>query len=319
MLNIVDIILVVFILIFLRHAWNIGFWIAAFDFLSFFATLLVAFRLYPYVSDAIYQYTSTIRSVANALSFLVVAFAVEIIFSGITVYVVSKIPRRFKYSPYSKFFALLPGFGQALIFASFFLTLIFTFPTAPKIKIIIDESRIGSYLVRNTSVLEGALSEIFGDIARDSLTTLVVNPKSEESVPIDVETLELVVDITTEKEMQKKINEERQKSGVQSLIWSEELAVVARIHARDMWERKYFGHYSPDGSDVGDRLDENGVGYLLAGENLALAPTLDIAHTGLMNSPGHRENILEEDFNQVGIGVIDNGYYGKMFVQVFSN
>jgi uncharacterized protein YkwD len=52
---------------------------------------------------------------------------------------------------------------------------------------------------------------------------------------------------------------------------------------------------------------------------LALAPTLATAHTGLMNSEGHRANILEPKFKRVGIGVIDNGVYGKMFVQVFTD
>jgi uncharacterized protein YkwD len=70
---------------------------------------------------------------------------------------------------------------------------------------------------------------------------------------------------------------------------------------------------------VGDRLQEHNVRYFLAGENLALAPTLNTAHEGLMNSPGHRANILEKNFRRIGIGVIDNGVYGKMFVQVFAD
>jgi uncharacterized protein YkwD len=86
-----------------------------------------------------------------------------------------------------------------------------------------------------------------------------------------------------------------------------------------MWRRNYFGHVSPEGHDAGDRLNAAEVSYQMAGENLALAPTLQSAHTGLMNSEGHRANILDPDFRRVGIGVIDNGYYGKMFVQVFTD
>ncbi|MEO5953203.1 MAG: CAP domain-containing protein, partial [Chloroflexia bacterium] len=65
------------------------------------------------------------------------------------------------------------------------------------------------------------------------------------------------------------------------------------------------------------RMDTAGITYRTAGENLALAPSLDIAHEGLMNSPGHRANILNADFGRVGIGVLDGGVYGKMFVQEF--
>jgi uncharacterized protein YkwD len=58
---------------------------------------------------------------------------------------------------------------------------------------------------------------------------------------------------------------------------------------------------------------------LVIGENLAYAPNLELAHTGLMNSEGHRANILSPDFNKVGIGIEDGGVYGLMVTQVFSN
>jgi uncharacterized protein YkwD len=61
------------------------------------------------------------------------------------------------------------------------------------------------------------------------------------------------------------------------------------------------------------------VVFLSAGENLALAPTLPIAHTGLMNSPGHRANILRPQFGRLGIGVMDGGPRGLMISQEFRN
>ena len=67
------------------------------------------------------------------------------------------------------------------------------------------------------------------------------------------------------------------------------------------------------------RLLDADVDFILAGENLAFAPSLDLAHDGLMQSQGHRENILAEEFSRIGIGVIDGGSYGKMFVQVFAD
>jgi uncharacterized protein YkwD len=58
---------------------------------------------------------------------------------------------------------------------------------------------------------------------------------------------------------------------------------------------------------------------LNAGENLALAPTLTIAHEGLMNSPGHRANILQKKFGRVGIGVMEGGFHRLMITQNFRN
>ena len=66
-------------------------------------------------------------------------------------------------------------------------------------------------------------------------------------------------------------------------------------------------------------MEKAGISYQAAGENLAYAPNVDVAHTGLMNSEGHRANILSADFGKVGIGVIDGGVYGKMFVQEFTD
>jgi len=178
---------------------------------------------------------------------------------------------------------------------------------------------LGSALVEKTTGGEVKLNEIFGGVIEDSLTYLTIKPNSDETISINVGRYELAVDENSEKEMFKMVNKERRERGVRELEWAPEIVPVARSHAMDMWQRQYFGHVTPDGKDVGNRLDEGGVGFLLAGENLALAPTLETAHTGLMNSEGHRTNILEDDFGKLGIGVIDNGIYGKMFVQVFTN
>jgi uncharacterized protein YkwD len=115
------------------------------------------------------------------------------------------------------------------------------------------------------------------------------------------------------------VNTERQKAGIRSLTLREEAVPVARDYATDMWKRGYFSHYSPEGEDVVDRFKNAGISFNIVGENLALAPTLMIAHNGLMNSEGHRKNILDPSFGKLAIGVVDNGIYGKIFVQIFTN
>jgi len=95
------------------------------------------------------------------------------------------------------------------------------------------------------------------------------------------------------------------------------LQPVGRAHAADMLKRGYFSHYTPEGLSPFDRMEQAGITYLYAGENLAFSPNVTLAMQGLMNSPGHRENILSEHFGRVGIGVLDAGVYGEMFVQEF--
>jgi len=92
---------------------------------------------------------------------------------------------------------------------------------------------------------------------------------------------------------------------------------VARLKARDMIAKNYFSHTSPTYGSPFDMMKQFGISYRYAGENLAGAPSTDIAHTNLMNSPGHRANILNSNYREVGIGIVNGGPYGKMFVQMF--
>ena len=66
-------------------------------------------------------------------------------------------------------------------------------------------------------------------------------------------------------------------------------------------------------------MTEANIVFTYAGENLALAPSVDLAMKGLMQSPGHKANILSTNFHRVGVGVIDGGIYGEMFCQEFTD
>ena len=115
------------------------------------------------------------------------------------------------------------------------------------------------------------------------------------------------------------VNSERIAARLHPLAPDPELTEVARRHSADMFARGYFAHVTPEGRDPFERMREAKVGFLAAGENLALAPTVQVAHTGLMNSPGHRANILRPQFGRVGIGIMDGGIHGLMVTQDFRN
>ena len=82
-----------------------------------------------------------------------------------------------------------------------------------------------------------------------------------------------------------------------------------------MYRDGFFAHGSPRSGNVATRVEGAGIAYRVLGENLALAPTLPGAHEGLMNSPGHRANILGS-YSSVGIGAV-RGPLGLVIVQVF--
>ena len=200
---------------------------------------------------------------------------------------------------------------------AFLIVLIVGLPLSTRVKVDVSESYLGSKVIVQTHGTEKIINDIFGGVVEESITYLTINPKSYERVVLTATPTELTVDEGSEKRMFELVNEERGKAGANTLFWDPELVIVARTHATDMWENKYFGHISLSGENVGDRLERSKYEYVLAGENLALAPTVTIAHKGLMNSEGHRINILDPNFEKVGIGVIDNGVFGKIFVQVF--
>ena len=120
-----------------------------------------------------------------------------------------------------------------------------------------------------------------------------------------------------EQQMLDLVNKERTSRGLAALKVNATLTQVARAHSRDMINRSYFSHNNPDGKTPFDRMKAAGVTYRTAGENIAGAPSTQTAHTNLMNSSGHRANILNSNFTEVGIGIIDGGRYGKMFTQNF--
>lgn len=318
-LNWVDLVIVLVLGSYVSDAFRRGFWSIMANFAAFFGSLVIALRLYQVTAGFLEANFNLTHGLANALGFLITAIFVEFLLSYILIWLLARLPEKFLKHKLNKLLGTLPAFGEGLIVVSFFLTLIVALPLQPWIKRDATNSQIGSYLIKQTAGIERAINQVFGGVIEDSLTSFTIKPGSGESIPLTSEVGTLSVDEAAEARMFQLINEERKKLGTKELEWAPEIVPVARGHARDMWERKYFSHYSPEGRDVGDRLNTAGIRYGLAGENLALAPTVSTAHNGLMNSEGHKANILEPGFKKVGIGVIDNGIYGKMFVQVFTD
>lgn len=118
-------------------------------------------------------------------------------------------------------------------------------------------------------------------------------------------------------------NKERATESLKSLVANDALDYIASERVDDLFSNQYFEHNSPDGKTVSN-LAENGVyDYLIIGENLALG-TFDGDKgivTAWMESPGHRANILNKQFIELGVAVkegIFNGEKATIAVQVFA-
>jgi uncharacterized protein YkwD len=142
----------------------------------------------------------------------------------------------------------------------------------------------------------------------------------------------------TELEILRLTNEQRVENGLRPLKWNSALAEIARDHSEDMVSRNFFSHDNPDGEDPTARARRHrfnvhknlGGGWSSEGiaENINIMPSgnvegvgyvsdtpKDIAYysvDGWMNSPGHRANILDSQYTEIGVGVAkgSQGYYG---------
>jgi uncharacterized YkwD family protein len=118
----------------------------------------------------------------------------------------------------------------------------------------------------------------------------------------------------SEQKMVDLVNQERTKAGVAPLKVDAELSRVARIKSQDMKDNNYFSHTSPTYGSPFDMMKSFGIKYRTAGENIAKHGSVESAHVGLMNSEGHRKNILNPNFTHIGIGIVDGRYYTQMFI-----
>lgn len=116
----------------------------------------------------------------------------------------------------------------------------------------------------------------------------------------------------------KLVNSERQKAGLKPLVLSPELNNIATAKAEDMAELNYFDHTSPTYGSPFDMLQKFGVSYSSAGENIAAGQkSAEQVMNDWMNSSGHRANILNQNYTQLGVGYTEGGSYGTEWVQLF--
>ena len=114
------------------------------------------------------------------------------------------------------------------------------------------------------------------------------------------------------------VNIEREKEGLKPLSKSEKLCEVAEDHSIDMSRRNFFSHTNPDGESPYDRMGDRGIKYSFAGENIAKGQSTPVAVVqAWMSSDGHRANILNPKFKNIGVGFCGISY-GYVWTQCFT-
>lgn len=325
-LNWVDVVVLSLIIIYGIEGYFLGFLGSLVDLISFVASFIFGLSFYNVIAKLLVGFLHMPQGFANAVGFLVLAILFEIVLSILLKKFIFKLSvftkihiGKSKYLIIGNLLGILPGAMSGIVLCAFILSLIITLPFSVFLKHSVADSKIGSILVSNTQSFSKSLNQVFGGAVNDTLSFLTVEPKSNQSVNLNFKTRNISIDAKAEQQMFVLLNKERNNRGLSELSFSQNLTTVGRNHCKDMLERGYFSHNTPEGLSPFDRMVAADITFKYAGENLALAPNANLAMKGLMESSGHRANILSKDFGKVGIGAIDGGVYGQMFCQEFTD
>ncbi|WP_182201403.1 CAP domain-containing protein [Paraliobacillus salinarum] len=131
--------------------------------------------------------------------------------------------------------------------------------------------------------------------------------KENDQIQVDSSFQQAVIELT---------NAERKKQGLSELQMDKELAQAAQMKSEDMEKNNYFSHTSPTYGSPFDMLQNLGIDYTTAAENIAAGQqSPEEVVTGWMNSPGHRKNILNNKVTHIGVGYASNGaYWTQLFI-----
>lgn len=315
-MNWVDIVLVLIILLAVIAGWYRGFISSILGLLTWAGSFIIAYLFYPYVAgflDNLFDAGPWLLP----LAFLLTAIVAGTLLSIVAGFISQSTPIEAHHNGVNRLLGIIPGAITGYLYAIIFSALFLAFPLKDGITDEVRNSRLGVQLAMQSEWANRKLAPVFDEAIRQTINSLTVKPGSDEKINLTFKIQNATPKPNYEAEMLQLVNEERQKHGLKTLQADPEMLPVARAHSQDMFARGYFAHDSPEGKDPFDRMKDANVHFATAGENLALAQTVEIAHVNLMNSPGHRANILNPSFGRVGIGILDGGFYGLMISQEF--
>ncbi len=319
-INLVDILLVTLVLLNVFNGWRRGFILGMLDLLGWAFVLFAGLRFYQPVARSVGTYVDIWSEIWDQpIAFVLIAVIAFVVVELMGKAILKRLPVDLHGHTFNRLFGLIPGFVNGLITAALASALLLAIPLNASIHEHARESGLVNRLAVSAQRLEAALHPVFAEAVAETLNLLTIQPESHERVTLPFKVTNPKPRPDLEARMLEMVNKERMAVGLKPLAPDPELTEVSRGHSTDMFARGYFAHETPEGRDPFDRMRAGNVRFLTAGENLALGPSLAVAHNGLMNSPGHRENILRPQFGRLGIGIMDGGLRGLMVTQNFRN
>lgn len=317
-MNWIDLILIFIIVLAALAGWYRGFISSALSLLVWAGSFVIAYLFYPYMSNILDKFFD-VGPWLLPLGFILTAIIAGTLLSILAGFISRSTPVHVHINDANRLLGIIPGAITGYLYAVILSAIFLALPIRDGITNKIRTSKFGVPLAMQSEWANRKLAPVFDEAVRQTINSLTVKPDSDEKINLTFKIDNAVAKPDYEAEMLRLVNKERQKHGLHPLQADPEMLVVARAHSKDMFAKGYFAHDNLEGKDPFDRMRDANVRFSAAGENLALAQTVEIAHANLMNSPGHRANILSPNFNRVGIGILDGGFYGLMISQEFRN
>ncbi len=321
-MNALDIVIIVVLLLYAVRGMRRGLVLGMADLAGLIIVLVISFAGYRGIAPVLERLAPLRDEVAQVVAFFILVLVASALYSLISYPFLLALRPAGKLARRSRLVRLLglgPGLVHGAVMAGLLSTALALLPLNGSLAAQAEESVLASQLRRATALLAPRM-ERFVSLGQQQPVLRVevpgTGPRTKLNFPRN---LRLSPDPGAERKMLQLINRDRAREGLQPLVMDAELVQVARAHSEEMFRLSYFSHESRRTGTPQDRLDCNNISYLVAGENLAYQPNVVTAHRELMNSPGHRKNIMSLLYKRVGIGVIKGGLYGQMFTQEFTD
>ncbi|MBI4214241.1 MAG: CvpA family protein [Chloroflexi bacterium] len=315
-------------------AWNIanavrrGFVTAAVSLVAFLLSVSLAIVAYVRVADWAAAQFGVPSLIAQPVAFAAVWFVTNFLLETVGRFLAAPFGWLLHGSPLDLLVSIVPGAIKGFAVSGFALMVLLAPPPLPigvpgeafaAAREAVQESQLAGELLTRTAGYDRWARGVLEEPVSQTLSLLTVRPNAGERVDLNFQIEAPQIDELAEAQLFELLNHERTKAGLAPVTRDTGMDAVARAHSIDMLRRGYFAHEAPEGTSPFERMLRAGIRFRLAGENLALAPTVELAHQGLMDSPGHRANMLSTDFGRVGIGALKVDGMGKIFTQDFAN
>jgi uncharacterized protein YkwD len=318
-LNPVDVGVLVVILVAAWYGFQAGFVSTTYSLATWILAVAAALAFQGPAAAFIELVAKLPKPLAATLGFVVVILIAEALFSAAGYFAIRPVValvRRSRIGAVDHLLGTVPAVIRAVLLVAVAILAIEGLPVASEVKEPVETSRTARLVNAEVAAFRPQIEQLTSQLGGSGFLVTRIGEDQTEHLDLP-DGIELAPDPIAERQLFDLVNEERTQRRLLALAWDERLVPVARAHSEEMFRLKYFSHDSPVSGTPFDRLKAAKITYTRAGENLAYAQSISVAHRALMDSPGHRENILRPEFTRIGIGVMNAGIYGRMVTQLF--